>query len=86
MYIRSDMPQKRMQDGRLILYDKITKQTHVLNSCAARIYELCCYKCNEEIAEELINGIENVEISEVLEDVKASIADFINNGIILEVK
>lgn len=86
MYIYSDMPQKKLPDGGVILYDKINERTHVLNASSAKIYELCCNKSNEDIAKELLQGVDNVELNEVIEDVNASIADFVSSGIILEVK
>lgn len=40
MFCKVKMPKSVMEDGSIILYDRNTENTHVLNSTAAIVYNL----------------------------------------------
>ncbi len=72
------------KDGGLILLDKTSNETHILNSTSAFIYNSLDSSTNMDIAKKLIEGIdEDIDINEVLEDVNFTIYDFMKKGLLI---
>lgn len=86
-YRHIEYPKETSDDGSLIIYNNIKDGTFVLNSTSAQIYELCKSKSPEQIAQELVKGLETCpEMKEVLNDVETSLQDFVDKGLIIEVE
>lgn len=81
-----DLPKEKTEDGTIIIYDKNSDQTHIINVTAAYVLEECCKKTPDSIAEDLAQKFEcSVSKEEIRKDVEEIIQDFINKGILQEV-
>lgn len=78
------MPKSVMEDGSIILYDRNTENTHVLNSTAAIVYNLCEQFTAEEIANKLLEDVENgPDVREVIDDVNQIIKALLDEKLII---
>lgn len=84
MFSKIEMPISTMEDGSIILYDRNTENTHVLNSTAATIYNLCDQFTVSEIAQKLVENVEDKpEISEVIDDVNQVIKMLLDENLVI---
>lgn len=86
-YCHADWPISKEGDE-LYIYNKETEETSVLNITAMQIYNLCTVKTETEISEEILINLNNaneITLDEILEDVKAILANFLKKGLIIEI-
>lgn len=78
-----EMIAEETNDGGLILFDKDTGNTHIINSTAKIIYDLCIDLNEDEIAQKLMEQFsEDGKLDDIKTDVKLTIIDFLDSGII----
>lgn len=76
---------EQMEDGRMILYDPATENTHVLNATAAKIYQLCINTEPEDIVLSIVAEGTDVDKEEVLTDIRNTIQNFLGLGILVKI-
>ena len=79
--MRKDLRKRDLEDG-CVLFDPKTSQVYTLNTTAALICEYCDKNHTiKQIAKELASTCD-LTIDVVLEDVRKTILDFQNNGLL----
>ncbi len=77
------------EQERLLVYNKDTKDTIVLNATAALIYDLCTKESPEAIADGIWEGLEQeqqtVTREQIVRDVEKMLDRFVEKGMILEI-
>ncbi|HBV81781.1 MAG TPA: hypothetical protein DEB74_03070 [Lachnospiraceae bacterium] len=87
MYTKVKMPFTITEDGEKILFDRNTENTHVLNQTAAIIYDLCDKYSIQDIANKLVEGVENPpDLEEVINDIYEIVGMLVREKVILEDK
>lgn len=86
---RMSLPLSQADEGKLVIYDKNSKRTHVLNETARFIYETCEHKDREAIVDSVIQSLadpSSVSREQVSADVDSVISYLLEHRLITEVE